>query len=199
MKGRKIARQRYTPAQRLLILTMAHRSMPRQEPVKPKRVQALCRGHPCCLSDYQLSRRSSGFATHNRGCDWTILWVAAWSACDAATLIQRFNCNPTGSILKGLMLKLNIVYGGPGGVALYCARLDHRLSVHRWTDGQTVLEKQPPFRADNSVSPFVQVTAALTRCCSWELHHAAQLHGLATACFCYRCPAHGECNSVGMT
>ncbi|KAJ4993012.1 hypothetical protein SVAN01_01364 [Stagonosporopsis vannaccii] len=54
MKGRKIARQRYTPAPKLLNLTMAHRSMLRQEAVKPKRVQALCRGYPWSLTRYRV-------------------------------------------------------------------------------------------------------------------------------------------------
>lgn len=98
MKGRKIARQPYTPAPKLLNLTTAHRSMPRQEAIKPKRVQALCRGYPWSLTRYQLSLHSSGFASSDRGHDWVRPWT---SACDAGTWSQRFNCNPTGRIPKG--------------------------------------------------------------------------------------------------
>ena len=67
MKGHKIARQRDIPAEKFLNLTMAHRSLSRQGLVKPKRIQASCRGHPWSLTRYQLPPRSSGFASARPG------------------------------------------------------------------------------------------------------------------------------------
>src|SRR5690349_14134974 len=72
----------------MLKLTMAHRSLSRQEPVRPKKVQALCRGHPWSLARYQLSPRRSGFASGSQGRDWLKSWMVAWSAFNAGTWIQ---------------------------------------------------------------------------------------------------------------
>ena len=88
MKGRKIDRQRNTPAQKLLNLTMAHRSLSRQVPVDLEEFKACVADTPGASRTISSRPVAPDSLRPDRGYDWAKTRIAGWSAFNAGTWIR---------------------------------------------------------------------------------------------------------------